>query len=86
MPRQITTAHSGPSVPVLEHRIAVLERRVAMLTESVRALAAALGTVPPPPADGGDHDDRGDGDGLDGLDGGTVSEARPEPDLLPLGK
>lgn len=85
MPRQITTAHSGPSVPVLEHRIAVLERRVAMLTESVRALAAALGTVPPPPADGGDHD-RGDGDGLDGLDGGTVSEARPEPDLLPLGK
>lgn len=83
MPRQITTAHSGPSVPVLEHRIAVLERRVAMLTESVRALAAALGTVPPPPADGGDHDDRGDGDGLDG---GTVSEARPEPDLLPLGK
>ncbi|TDE19158.1 hypothetical protein [Actinomadura sp. 6K520] len=72
MPRQIITASAAPSIPVLEHRVAVLERRVALLTETVNALAATLETTLSPAAEGG-------------ADGGPVSAARPEPDLLPLG-
>ncbi|NKZ07471.1 hypothetical protein [Actinomadura latina] len=41
MARQIITG-AAPSVPALEHRIAVLERQVAELTETTRALVAAV--------------------------------------------
>ncbi|TDC64745.1 hypothetical protein E1200_19680 [Actinomadura sp. GC306] len=72
MPRQIISASATPSIPVLEHRVAVLERRVALLSETVNALAAALETSLVPARDGA-------------TEGGPVSAARPEPDLLPLG-
>ncbi|MFG2088593.1 MULTISPECIES: hypothetical protein [unclassified Spirillospora] len=69
MPRQITTASAGLSVPVLEHRIAVLERRVALLTDAIRTLAAALEGNPLDPPDGG----------------GTTRAAREAHELLLLG-